>query len=227
MEILLETFLPPERLLDFSVTTGLVLTWYLSVKSTIKEKTEKRLSWILTLLSAIVSTFGCLPVVYDGYVKGFPSDIMYGNDRISRGLVNFFVSYLLWDTVFIYTDYPSVGGIHHHLPYFIFMAFSLHYRCPAMFVVFMPMELSSIFLSVGHIWPPYRADLWFGITFFLGRIVYHFLLWLRLYATRGDSPFIVWPFALLPLAVHIQWFTKWLMSMYKKYKENKRKARGN
>lgn len=210
-----DIILPDERLFDISVSSIALLLWYYYLRRT-TDKTEKRLSWILTLLSSSVSSFGCIPVVYEGFKTGFPSELIYGNDRISRALVNFFCSYLLWDTILIYTDYPSIGGIHHHLPYLLFMVVSLHYKCPAMFAVFMPMEISSIFLSIGHIWPSYRADFLFGITFFAGRIVYHFILWCRLYVTREESPFFVWPFALLPFFVHLQWFYKWCLSMLRK-----------
>jgi hypothetical protein len=216
-----ELFLTDERLMDFGKTSVAILVWYYTLRET-TDKSEKRLSWILTLLSSIVTTFGCLPIVLKGYETDWPTEILYGNDRLSRGLVNFFVCYLIWDTIFIYKDYPSIGGIHHHLPYFLFMAVSLHYRCPGMFVVFMPMEFSSIFLSIGHIWPKFRADILFGITFFLGRVIYHFILWRRLYITRNDSPVFVWPFALLPLLIHIQWFSKWALSMWRKTKNKPR-----
>ncbi len=207
-----------EWFFDFALTSATVLVWFFLIRGTIKQQTEKKLSWILTLLSSFVCSIGCLPLVWHGFQTGFPSDVMYNNDRLTRGMLNFFCCYLLWDTAFIPLFYPSVGGYHHHLPYFLFMSTALYYKAPGMFVVFMPMELSSVLLAVGHIWPSFRQDLAFGITFFLGRIVYHSILWTRLFATRADSPFFVYPFALLPLCVHVNWFYKWSLSYIKKNK---------
>ena len=206
-----------ESTFDVAASTVLILIWYFSLKGT-TDGSEKRLSWILTLLSAIVSTFGCIPLVYEGFSLGWPATIIYGNGRLSRLLVKFFVTYLCWDSFFIYRDYPTIGGMFHHVPYLVFMALSLYYHCPSMFVVFMPMEVSSIFLSLGHIWPNFRADIPFGITFFAGRVLYHAYLWLQLYNTRSESPFLVYPFSILPLFVHIHWFGKWCFSMLKKRK---------
>lgn len=151
-----------------------------------------------------------------GLSEDWPAEVLYGNDRLSRALVHFFLTYLVIDSLLIYVDYPTIGGYVHHLPYFLFMAASLYFNCPAVFVVFMPMELSTIFLGAGFTWPSCRSDLLFGSTFFLGRLVYHVWLWVKLFTTRKDSPFLVWPFAALPYFIHAFWFYKWCRSMLRR-----------
>lgn len=206
-----------ERALTAAVSSAALLLWYLLLRPT-TDRSEKRLAWILTLLSALVAFFGCLPVVWAGASRGWPPESLYGNDSLSRALVDFFVTYLVWDSVLILVEYPSVGGFLHHLPYLLFMAAALYHDCPAMFVVFMPMELSTIFLAAGYIWPACRADFAFGSTFFLGRLVYHLWVWLRLVDTRAQSPFFVWPFAFLPYIIHVFWFYRWCRSALRRWR---------
>ncbi|KAI1315528.1 hypothetical protein EDD11_000676 [Mortierella claussenii] len=40
-----------------------------------------------------------------------------------------------------------------------------------------PFEFSTIFLSIGYVFPNLRSDFWFPLSFFTVRIVYHFLIW--------------------------------------------------
>lgn len=210
-----------ERAVTVGVSSSALLAWYFCLKPT-TDRSQKRIAWILTLLSALVSFFGCLPVVWQGALRGWPPETLYGNDPLSRALVDFFVTYLLWDTVFIVVEYPAVGGFLHHGPYLLFMSTALYFDCPGMFVVFMPMELSTIFLAAGYIWPSHRADILFGSTFFLGRLVYHLWVWLRLFETREQSPFFVWPFALLPYIIHIFWFYRWCKSFLRRRRRKDR-----
>lgn len=196
-------------------SSALCVLWYRALRGT-TDGSERRLGWVLTLLSALVSLGGCAPLVLEGARRGWPPELLYANDRLSRVLVRFFVTYLCWDSLLALTDYPTVGGLTHHLPYLLFMGLSLWHSCPGMFVAFMPMELSTVFLASGIAWPQARNDLAFGLTFFLGRLVYHVWLWLRLYHTRASSPFLVWPFALLPYFIHLFWFFKWLRNYWRR-----------
>ena len=202
-----------------AMSSALLLSWYWVVRGT-TNKTEKQCAWIMTLLSSLVCIIGCGDVIREGlFGDGFTSPLLYGTSRRSRFLMHFFLSYLVWDCAVMFVDFPSVGGLMHHIPYFIFMALSLYFECPNIFVVFFPLEISTVFLASGQIWPQYRADIPFGITFFFTRVVYHIALWYRLYVTRDDSPFYVWPFSLLPWFVHCIWFSKWLVNQLKSSKK--------
>ena len=142
-------------------------------------------------------------------------EIIYDNSDWSRGLILFFIYYLIWDSIFIFYVYPTIGGWHHHIPYLIFMSLSLFYKCPGVFVISFPMEVSTIFLSIGHIWPTLRQDVIVCISFFTLRVLYHFFIWTQLYRSRNDSPFLIYPFCLLPWFVHIWWSVKMFTRLLK------------
>jgi hypothetical protein len=205
------------------VTVGSIalLVWYYAIKPT-TDKSEKRLAWILTLFSSLVCSFMSVPILINGFSNGWPPELFYGNDQLSQTLLRFFLVYLFWDSVLIAIEYPSIGGFHHHIPYALFMGGALWFKCPAVFVAFYPLEYSSLFLASGTIWPSCRQDIAFGVSFFLTRIVYHFVMWIHLYTTRESSPLLFWPFALLPLGVHVFWWYKWLLSQLKKRKKEKK-----
>jgi hypothetical protein len=205
---------------DYLTSIVCLVIFYQQIKPT-TDKSEKRLAWILTLFCSVVCTFTCIPFVINGFKAGWPAEIIYGNPRFSIFLLNFFVSYLLVDSYYICVDYPSIGGFYHHIPYLIFMLLSIYFECQSCFVTFFPLELSTIFLASGQIWPSCRVDIPFGMTFFLSRIVYHGLLWFRLYHTRNESPFLMWPFAILPWLMHVHWFYKWCRSYLKKLRAKK------
>ncbi len=194
---------------DVFTSSILLLVWYYTLKQT-TDNSEKRLSWIMTLLCSLVCCFGCISTMLKAWSFGWTTEIMYGNDRISQGLIRFFISYLVLDIVIMFRDYPSIGGIYHHLPYLMFMALSLYYSCPSIFVIFFPLELSTIFLACGTIWPKYRQDFLFGVSFFLTRIVYHIVLWWQLFLSKDEAPFLAYPFAILPWFMHVFWFSIWL-----------------
>lgn len=205
-----------QTVVEFTIFSFISISWYFPL-SISTDKSEKSLSWILTLLSSIMCSIGCIPLVYRGFATGWPIEILYSNDTFSRTLVSCFNYYLIWDTAFIYKFYPTIGGYHHHIPYFLMFWASLHFNCPGVFVCYMPMEVSTIFLAIGKSWPQYRMDWLFGVTFFLGRIVLHSYLSWRLWLTRAHSPiYMLWLFSLVPLVTHAQWFVKWCLLMRKK-----------
>ena len=145
------------ELAAFLVIAVLVLLpFYTVVREKATDKSEKRSAWILTLCCSVVSSVGCLPKVHRVlFAHTWPADgtDLYGNDHLSRFLVVFFLAYLVVDSVAMLRHYRSVGGLHHHIPYFAFMALSIAYECPGVFVLFFPLEFSTIPLAIGHIWP--------------------------------------------------------------------------
>lgn len=206
----------PQTVLEFTIFAFAAMSLYFSIALS-TDRTQKSLSWILTLLSSIICSIGCIPLFYHGYMNNWPIEDLYSNDALSRFLVSCFNYYLIVDTIFIYFFYPSIGGYHHHIPYFLMFWVSLHYKCPGVFVCYMPMEVSTIFLAWGKIWPKCRMDMIFGVTFFLGRIVLHSYLSWRLWVTQNSSPIYgLWVCSLVPLVTHVQWFVKWCLLMRKK-----------
>lgn len=209
-----------EFFFDILLSVVSQLCWYFTVRQ-FTDKSEKRSSWILTLLPSIILSVACIPNTIEGMKSGWRSEHLYYEDRMSTFLTRFFTCYLILDTIIMFFHFPSIGGLPHHSGYFILFATCLIYHCPSVVMAFFPLEFSSIFLASGTIWPEFRQDLIFGISFFVLRVVYHFYLWLRLYQTRDDSPVLFWPFAILPWFMHVYWFVKWFISQMKKRNKNK------
>jgi hypothetical protein len=221
MSALTSTDSGSDTVMDIFVASVMCNIWYHLIRST-TDKSEKQSAWILTLLSAMICVGGCIPTVQAGWDSRWASASIYADDAHCRSLITFFLCYLVWDTVYMQMHYRTIGGLMHHVPYFLFMAMSLYFHCPALFVIFFPLEISTIPLAIGYIWPLYRYDTLFGVSFFLVRIVLHIYLWCQLYHTRQDSPFVAYPWALLPWIMHIYWFMKWVRKTY--FRKPKSKA---
>lgn len=241
-----------ETIIDLSLATILVMLWYYMIVSFFfptyiqgREKDsfeiwrEKRLAWIMTLLSAIVE---CTVVsIYCYYIATgitqVPSFIdlsnfdlsspeklvkfFHGSDRLSSFAIRFFCTYLLIDTIYMILYYKSVSNFQswlHHIGYFVAMGGSLYCECPMIFLSFMPIEFSTIFLGSGHIWPNARQDLLFGVSFFLLRVLYHGLLISFLLINYVHINYIFFTLgACGSWLMHLQWFGIW----FRKYRRGK------
>lgn len=197
------------------VSFTVMLLFYFKIRE-YTDKTEKRSAWILTLPCAILCSFGCIYKVKDVIISNYNSDFIYANDKLSQFLVLYFINYLICDSIVMQFHYKTIGGLLHHIPYGIFMIITIIYKCPSVFVIFFPLEISTIPLSIGYIWPKWRFNILFGILFLYFRILYHAFMCIVLYKTRDKSPLLIWPFTCIPWFVHIYWFIKWFKSFYKK-----------
>jgi hypothetical protein len=122
---------------------------------------------------------------------------------------------------FYYRTISNFMSWAHHVGYLIAMGYSLICNCPMIFVVFLPVEFSTVFLAIGHIWPKYRQDLAFGVSFFACRVLYHGLLVAFLLVHRKFIPHIIFTIgASMSWLTHIDWFYKW----YKSYTRKERKG---
>jgi hypothetical protein len=109
----------------------------------------------------------------------------------------------------------------HHIGYLIFMALTLFYDCPMIFVAYFPLEVSTIFLASGHIWKSARKDLLFGVTFFIFRILYHGALSVYLLYHLNVSPMKISVFgSYLTLVLHIFWWKNWLLKYLNQKQKN-------
>jgi hypothetical protein len=229
---------------DVTISSVLLLFWYYIVNlilpsyNKIKERDdysiwiEKRLSWILTLLSAIIAliSFAYYLVAHNVHllwnINNFYLELtthphnfistVYGENRISAFSIRFFCSYFLLDTIFMYFYYRKISNFMswaHHIGYLIVMAYSLYYKISMIFLIFFPIEISTLFLASGKIWSTHRFNLIFGITFFAFRIIYHgFLVYLLLKNFDLVPHKITALGACLSLIMHIQWWYNWFRS---------------
>ncbi len=243
---------------DIGSTAVACLIWYYAVKEFLplyqkeSEKDpfelwkEKRLSWIMTLLSAIFASIMTFLYVmdltiapgtfdmpfelkhlvdFDSYSINAPMMIEYlftSHDRYSLLSMRFFCTYLLVDTIYMYLYYFNVSNVVswiHHVGYAIVMATTLLTSppCPMIFVVFFPLEISTIFLASGSIWPRYKQDFLFGMTFFVFRVVYHGALVAFLFYNFATIPSYKGCYAIgasMSWIMHCKWFYTWFKKRY-------------
>ncbi|KAJ3160070.1 hypothetical protein HK101_000966 [Irineochytrium annulatum] len=70
------------------------------------------------------------------------------------------------------------------------------------------LEIPTIPLALGHMNKEWRRDYTFGILFFITRVILHFYVVLHAFTTYTNSIFPLVP--LIPLPLHIYWFTNWV-----------------
>ena len=76
------------------------------------------------------------------------------------------------------------------------------------FVCAMIEEFPTFILAMGTIFPQYRQDFTFGISFGLTRIVFH--AYLLIYMMRAELPMIIIMCYVNPLLLHLSWFYGWV-----------------
>jgi uncharacterized protein with PQ loop repeat len=127
---------------------------------------------------------------------------------------------LIADMVFGWLYYPDqmnlVTGWMHHVIYMFMIPAIMANHLAGAFMINMFMELPTIFLAIGYLFPPLRSEYLFGSTFFVTRIgilsslVFHLFFAFQLHRVWGDRtiPIIA---SLCTFPLHIYWFSKWVI----------------
>ena len=76
------------------------------------------------------------------------------------------------------------------------------------FCIMLIEEIPTFLLALGTIFPSFRTDLGFGVTFFLLRIVYH--AYITIYAIYAQVTTSIIVLYLLTLTMHCNWFYAWV-----------------
>ncbi|KAI1320211.1 hypothetical protein EDD11_001816 [Mortierella claussenii] len=134
----------------------------------------------------------------------------------------YFVSYLICDLMLGMVHYRAyldpLSGWAHHLGYMgVISTATLQKSVPAFMAMGAPIEVSTIFLASGHIFPKLRSDILFATTFFLSRIVYPIVLLPELYLNVESR--LGLKVVLMALMVHIHWFRKFVQQQMRYYRE--------
>ncbi|GJJ73743.1 hypothetical protein EMPS_06101 [Entomortierella parvispora] len=79
-----------------------------------------------------------------------------------------------------------------------------------------PIEVSTIFLASGHIFPKLRSDFLFATSFFLSRIIYPVVLLPELFLNVDSR--LCWKVGLMALMVHVHWFKKFVQQQIRYYR---------
>ncbi|KAF9561108.1 hypothetical protein EC968_005849 [Mortierella alpina] len=133
----------------------------------------------------------------------------------------YFISYLLCDLllgmIYYRTYLDPLSGWFHHLAYLAVVSSATSQRnVSTLFAIGTPIEVSTIFLASGHIFPHLRSDVLFAVSFFLSRIVYPVVLLPELYLNVESR--LCWKVAVVALMVHIHWFHKFIQQQLRYYR---------
>jgi hypothetical protein len=103
----------------------------------------------------------------------------------------------------------------HHAVYLCFFAGCLRLHMSVAANTTYPLEITTVLLAAGHIWPALRFDWLFGFAFFGLRLVYHAYTLSIHY--RWPAPTVTcWPFIASVLLLHSYWFYGWVKGMQRR-----------
>ncbi|KAF9942484.1 hypothetical protein BGZ67_001466 [Mortierella alpina] len=141
-------------------------------------------------------------------LRNFPNE-----SDVSTMYSAYFVSYLVCDLMLGMVYYRAfldpLSGWFHHLAYLAVVSSAASQRnVSTLFAMGTPIEVSTIFLASGHIFPRLRSDILFAVSFFLSRIIYPVVLLPELYLNVESR--LYWKVAVVALMVHIHWFHKFI-----------------
>lgn len=186
-------------------------------------------AWVLTLaVAAPLGPYGvwrAARMALDGSL--WDPSAHFSVDPSSVRAAVLFVSFLVADTLYGTAEYLQqfelVAGWVHHAAYLVFYGCCLRWELTVGLAVAFPLELTTVVLAVGHLWPPLRSDWLFGGSFLLLRLGYHAYM-LRFYYAIPAPALRVWPFMAAVLGLHVHWFAKWCRSQAKRARRAPKRA---
>ncbi|KAH8832032.1 hypothetical protein DL96DRAFT_1553219 [Flagelloscypha sp. PMI_526] len=137
----------------------------------------KQRAWILTGFTSAVMTLLSLPFLYD-FVAGNAS-VLYVHSRGALDVyaLRFFQSYLISDLILGALSYPDqvdlLSGWIHHSVYILIVEVAIYREWTHIFSLASIMELPTLVMSIGKLWPKFKSTVLFATTFFLTRIFFH------------------------------------------------------
>ena len=204
----------------------------------------KKMAWVVTMVSALFATV-CSAIYllvrvpqFGGFFLLRPDKaIFYGVDNVSAIVCLWIAMANTTDLIFGFLCYakyldPLTAYVHHTL--YIWMmptcttgngGFLIVEKFAPAFVFGLIEELPTFILAFGYIFPAFRTDLGFGLTFLVLRIGFH--AYMLLYAVITEIQTTVLTLYSITLIMHCYWFALWVRSYRAKMiaEEKKRLAR--
>jgi hypothetical protein len=210
-------------------------------------KESKRRSWIPTCITGTVSSITGLMVAANtiqNHWTGFGTAT--ANNAAGQTPISFapeawnesaltklccvsFLSFLVVDVVigaFHYAKHFHIlEGWVHHAVYIGFLAETYLSHQTGIFAHFALEEIPTFILGFGTIFPQCRSDNWFGFTFFLTRILWHFTGTFNAHmCPEGHAVRSYTWFGFLSMLLHLNWFFTWCKKyLFKTTKKDEKK----
>lgn len=209
---------------------SVVLLSVIGFISVLTLKDTKRIAWGISLVNSVVLTAFSLFYLFVYAIPTYPellsfqpkSEIFYGVSNAGVALSIWFAMANIMDLVFGMIFYRSKMGllssfIHH--PVFIWMSY-FAITGNGLFTADLPfvqaynmlflVELPTMLLAFGSVWPSLRTDMGFGVTFFLFRLVFHGYMMALAFRSGINTPLMCCFIG--PFFLHVFWFSTWLKS---------------
>lgn len=196
----------------------LVILWFISVQSYFKDSLKKQ-AWLIMFLLSIVLAMSS--IIYGTYVEmngGYVLESVFAENIYSRTVVTFFAACNIADIlvgVYYYPSYcdPFTTYFHH----FFYVSCCFVYIGNGQTLIFLLgffVEIPTVLLNLGVVFPSLRTDLLYGVIFFIFRVFYHVIFTYRV--AQIDVSGIAWKLILVPFPAHLLWFYKWFQGYLKK-----------
>lgn len=213
-----------EVIQDISLSVCTQVAFYTVLRSNKDIRGDpKRLAWVLTLLCALLTTPFSFLYSYQ-YVWTWNEAANFQSDRTSQFLVTFFIVFLILDMICAKLHYNSqmeyLEGWFHHICYVGFFSYLVIKGYSISVLTTLPLEVPTLVLSLGKVFPSQRNDWLFGSTFFMTRILYHSYLLSKWY-NMVSPPVRLWPVTVSTLILHLYWFTMWSFGQIRRMKKTK------
>ena len=189
----------------------------------------KRYAWAISLLNSFcMCIVGAIYVVLKNnqhpnmfYFNYDADSLFYGRDNLGLLICIWFGLANALDFIYGLILYRVHLGflttyVHHSifiwLMYFCSTRNGFFVTAPSPFIpafcIMLIEEIPTFLLALGTVFPSFRTDLGFGVTFFLLRIVYHaYITTYAIYAQVTTSIIVLY---LLTLTMHCNWFYAWV-----------------
>lgn len=179
-------------------------------------------------ISSGTLSFICWPIVIDLWFKYFQfgMDMAKWLDYNSYGyyklILNLFLSSLTFDLIFGVLYFRKqmfiLNGWFHHIAYIILTLYIMRWKSYNIFLVAVPEEIPTYFISIYAIFPHNRkfSQRMFSITFFFFRIAYHITGYSLLFLSTNNRKITqLWIPTSLTIFAHCYWYLLWLRKHWK------------
>jgi len=187
---------------------------YANVTLTLRQR-----AFVLSMYSSgvlcIVGLYFNSILYYNSFdIKQYITNFTLYDFALSKISIHMFTGYLIMDLSIGMRDYRSyinsLTGYVHHIVYIFVNILSLYTGLYPLYCIFMIAEIPTFILSAGSVYPRYRSDISFGITFALTRIVYFTFI---IYILRQFNVIVY--FAIPILFLHVYWFYRFVIRQLK------------
>lgn len=188
----------------------------------------KQTSWILTAISSAVMSLASLPFLWDylssrgsvKHVRTLPAFAVAVN--------RFFQAYLAADlaigTMYYRSRISLLEGWVHHAVYILVVELAIRRSWSHIFCLCGSMEIPTFILSITILYPRFRSNVLFAVSFFMTRISLHIVLAIsylstdnRAHTTGGSFVPSMLLAGILPL--HVTWFVGCIKGFIRRHRQ--------